>query len=78
MINTELEKYGDTFAVEVGDTQHALSSDKDIGDIYLTNPKIEQNPEIERNIKDKKSFLTAWISKEMGIYLGEQGRLLGY
>lgn len=77
-INTELEKYGDAFAVNIDDARYALSSDEDIGDIYLTNPKIEQNPENERSVKDKKSFLTAWISEEMGIYLGKRGRLLGY
>jgi hypothetical protein len=73
-----LEKYGDVFAVNIEDARYALASNEDIGDIYLTNSKIEQNPEIECNIKDKKSFLTAWISEEMGIQLGKRGRLLGY
>jgi hypothetical protein len=73
-----LEKYGDAFAVNIEDARYALSSDEDTGDIYLTNPKIENNPENERSIKDKRSFLTAWISEEMGIYLGKRGRLLGY
>jgi len=74
----ELEKYGDVFALSIQDARYALSSDEDIGDIYLTNPKIEHNPENEHNIKDKRSFLTAWISEEMGIYLGKPDRLLGY
>jgi hypothetical protein len=51
---------------------------KILGILYLTNPKIEYNPENELNIKDKRSFLTAWISEEMGIYLGKRGRLLDY
>lgn len=74
----ELEKYRDVFALSIQDAQYTLSSNEDIGDIYLMNPKIEHNLENEHNIKDKRSFLTAWISKEMGIYLGKPDQLLGY
>jgi hypothetical protein len=78
MINTELEKYGDAYFVEKVDARYALASDEDIRDVYLINPKIEENPEIEYNIKDKKSFFTAWISEEIGIEIGKRSRLISY
>jgi len=65
-------KYGDVFAISVEDARFALSFDEHIGSIYLTNPKNGRKP------GDKDSFLTAWISGELGTDLGKRGKLLGY
>jgi hypothetical protein len=62
-----LEKYKDAFAINIKDARYALAFNEDIKDIYLINLKIEQNLKIECNIKDKKSFLIAWISEEISI-----------
>lgn len=56
----------------VEDARFALAFDEHVGSIYLTNPKKE------RKAGDKDSFLTAWISGELGKDLGKRGKLLNY
>jgi hypothetical protein len=63
-------KYGDVFELSMEDARFAISFDEHVGSIYLTNPKNGWKP------GDRHSFLTAWISGEMGADLGKRGKLL--
>jgi hypothetical protein len=60
--------HGDVFALTIEDARYAMSSDQGVRSIFLTNP----------NVQTESSFLTAWVSQEMGTYLGERGQKLDY
>jgi hypothetical protein len=64
------EKYGDVFGLSVEDARFAISLDGHVGSIFLTNPKNGLKP------GDNDSFLTAWISGEIGASLEKRGKLL--
>ncbi|EFY94594.1 hypothetical protein X797_011322 [Metarhizium robertsii] len=66
--NTESASQGDVFALTIEDARYALSYDEGVRSIFLTNPIL----------KTESSFLTAWVSQEMGTYLGERGKKLDY
>jgi hypothetical protein len=63
---------GDTFIIDIDDAQYALSLNKYIGEIWLTNL------ESKYNAKDRKKrlFLMLWILEAMGIELGKRSKLI--
>jgi hypothetical protein len=70
--NTESIKYGDVFALNIEDARYALSCDQNVTQIFVTNPKTANK------IGDKSSFLTAWISEDLGELLSKRGQLVNY
>ncbi|KAL2256029.1 hypothetical protein VTK26DRAFT_2324 [Humicola hyalothermophila] len=53
---------GDAFIVSKGDAQYALSVDGHVGEIWLTTP----GDDYKAYDGKKRSFLTLWVSEEMG------------
>ncbi|KAG9228939.1 hypothetical protein BJ875DRAFT_216585 [Amylocarpus encephaloides] len=72
MTNTKPVKYGDVYALNIEDARYALSSDQNVSDIWLTNPKAPHR------IGQKSSFLTAWISEGLGEMLSKRGQQVHY
>jgi hypothetical protein len=70
--NTESVKYGDVFALNIEDARYALSCGQSVTQIFVMNPKTANK------IGDKSSFLTAWISEDLGKLLSERGQLVNY
>ncbi|KAI1318811.1 hypothetical protein F5Y16DRAFT_112376 [Xylariaceae sp. FL0255] len=66
--NAESASHGDVFALTLEDARYAISSDQGVRSIFLTNP----------SVNTESSFLTAWVSQEMGTYLGGRGQKLDY
>lgn len=54
------------FIISIEDARKALFSEKNIGSIYLTISA--------QDSKHKSSFLTAWLSSELGELLLKQGQ----
>lgn len=70
--NTEPVKYGDVFALNIKDARYALSCDQNVTEIFVTNPKTPHK------IGEKSSFLTAWISGDLGELLSTRGKPVNY
>lgn len=61
---------GDCFIVGKDDARYALSLDGHVGEIWLTNPEKKYNAYDNK----KRSFLTLWLSEEMGDELGRRSK----
>ncbi|KAK4204857.1 hypothetical protein QBC40DRAFT_271891 [Triangularia verruculosa] len=66
---TKLYK-GDVFIVSKDDTQYAVSNVDHVGEIWLTNPE----GDYEAYDVKKRSFLTLWLSREMGEELARRSK----
>ncbi|KAL2014980.1 hypothetical protein VTK56DRAFT_6638 [Thermocarpiscus australiensis] len=69
---TEPAKYGDVFALSLEDAQYALSSSKNVTEIFLTKPLTPD--ELGR----KPPFLTAWLTEDFGESLSKRGQQIKY
>ncbi|KGQ02605.1 hypothetical protein BBAD15_g12189 [Beauveria bassiana D1-5] len=63
---------GGVFIVHKEDVRYALSLDQHVWEIWLTNPEQRYNTYDGM----KRSFLTLWVSEEMGEELGRRGKLM--
>ncbi|KID66216.1 hypothetical protein MBR_09427, partial [Metarhizium brunneum ARSEF 3297] len=63
---------GGVFIVRKEDARYAMSLDQHIWEIWLTNPEQRYNTYDGK----KRSFLTLWVSEEMGKELGKRGKLM--
>lgn len=70
--NTEPVKYGDVFALNIEDAQYAISSSENISEIFLTQPWKANK------LGRKPSFLTAWLSEDLGRILARRARPIHY
>ncbi|OAQ59500.1 hypothetical protein VFPBJ_11612 [Purpureocillium lilacinum] len=70
--NAEPVKYGDVFTLGIEDARYALSSGENVTEIFLTNPWPANQ------LGRKPSFLTAWLSKDLGELLSKRGRPIDY
>lgn len=63
---------GGVFIVHKEDVRYALSLDQHVWEIWLTNPEQRYNTYDGK----RRSFLTLWVSEEMGEELGRRGKLM--
>lgn len=61
-VHTNCASHEDVFALIIKNLRYVMFSDQGVRSIFLTNS----------DLKNKFSFHTAWVSKEMGTYLGER------
>lgn len=63
---------GNAFIVSKDDTQYAMSVVGHVGEIWLTNP----GDDYKAYDGKKRSFLTLWLSEEMGEELTRRSKLM--
>lgn len=63
---------GNAFIVSIDDTQYAMSVVGHVGEIWLTTP----GGDYKAYDGKKRSFLTLWLSEEMGEELARRGKLM--